>query len=96
MRGMQAELSRAGEFVGIVILTEDGKVTIDLENPAQQEEVEREFRDAGPLEYAAGYVEADYPWQESSHFGNRQWFEKVLRSLGSRGYTFHLTKTDDG
>ncbi len=93
---MQAELSRQGKYVGVVILNENGTVTVDLEDPAQQEEVEREFRDAGPLEYAAGYVEADYPWQESSLFGNRQWFEKVLRSLGSRGYAFHLTKTDDG
>jgi hypothetical protein len=93
---MQAELTRAGVYVGVVILNEDGTVTAGLEDPAEKEHVEWVFREAGPLEYSAGYVEAEDPWQESSQFGNRQWFEKVLSGLGSQGYTFHLTKTDDG
>jgi hypothetical protein len=33
-------------------------------------------------------------WEEFSHFGDRPWFETVLRSLASEGYDFHLTKTD--
>jgi hypothetical protein len=93
---MQAELARAGDYVGVVILTEDG-VKVDLEDPAQQEQVERAFRDAGPVEYAPGHGErGEVHWEEFSHFGDRVWFEKVLRSLGSAGYSFHTTKTDNG
>ncbi|MGZ5294081.1 MAG: hypothetical protein ACXWZU_03355 [Actinomycetota bacterium] len=93
---MQAELARAGDYVGVVTLTEDG-VKVDLEDPALQEQVVRAFRDAGPVEYAAGHGErGDVRWEEFSHFGDRVWFEKVLRSLDSAGYSFHTTKTDSG
>jgi hypothetical protein len=93
---MQAELSRAGKYVGVVILTKNG-VTVDIEDPSQGELVERVFRDAGPVEYGSGYGEpGEIQWQEFSRFGDRQWFEKVLRSLGSRGYTFEAIKTDTG
>jgi hypothetical protein len=90
---MQAELSRAGEYVGVALLTEDG-VTVDLEDPAQKEEVERVFRDASAIdESAAG--ETEEPLLEFSHLGDRRWFEEVLRSLGPKGYTFEMTKTDN-
>ena len=93
---MQAELSRAGEYLGVVILAEDG-VTIDLEDPVQQEHVESVFRAAGPITRAAGYGEpGEVHWEEFSHFGDRTWFEKVLGTLASEGYDFHLTKTDSG
>ena len=36
---MQAELARADDYVGVVMLTEDG-VKVDLEDPALQEQVE--------------------------------------------------------
>jgi hypothetical protein len=93
MLNMEAELSWAGEYVGVVILNEDG-VTVSLEDPAQQEQVEREFRDAGPIEYAAGYGEGEVHWLEFSRFGGRRWFEKVLRRLDTLGYTSEVTKTD--
>jgi hypothetical protein len=93
MLNMEAELSWAGEYVGVVILNEDG-VTVSLEDPAQQEQVEREFRDAGPIEYAAGYREGEVHWLEFSRFGGRRWFEKVLRRLDTLGYTSEVTKTD--
>jgi len=93
---MQAELSRAGEYVGVVMLVEDG-VLVELEDPAHREEVERAFRDAGPIEYVAGYGEpGEVHWEEFSHWGDRVWFEKVLRGLVSEGYAFHVTKTDSG
>ena len=92
---MQAELWRAGEYVGVVILTEDG-VTVDLEDPAQQEQVERVFREAGPTAYDAGYGEGEVHWQKFSQFGDRRWFEKVLRRLGPMGYAFEAIKTDSG
>ena len=92
---MQAELSRAGEYVGVVALTEDG-VTIELEDTAQREQVERAFREAGPYESVAGYEEpGEVHWQEFSQFGGRRWFEKVLRGLVPEGYTFETTKTDE-
>jgi hypothetical protein len=84
-QAMQAELSRAGEFVGVVTLTEDG-VTVDLESPDQQEYVEKLFRKARPIT----------PLVESSQDHDRRWFEKVLGDLASEGYDFHLTKTDTG
>ena len=93
MLNMEAELSWAGEYVGVVILNEDG-VTVSLEDPAQQEQVEREFRDAGPIEYAAGYGEGEVHWLEFSRFGGRRWFEKVLRRLDTLGYTSEVAKTD--
>jgi hypothetical protein len=93
---MQAELSRAGEYVGVVILTEDG-VTVDLEDPAQQDHVERVFREAGPVEQLVGRGEpGEIHWQDSSLFADRMWFEEVLGTLASEGYDFHLTKTDSG
>lgn len=91
---MQAELTRAGGFVGVAILTEDG-VKVALEDPALQEQVERAFRAAGPLGYAADLGEGgDLRWETFSVFGDRGWFEEVLRSLESEGYSFHITKTD--
>jgi len=62
--------------------------------PARQEQVEREFREAGPIEYAAGYGEGELHWLEFSKFGGRRWFEKVLRRLDTLGYTSEVTKTD--
>jgi hypothetical protein len=95
MLNMQAELSWAGEYVGVVILKEDG-VTVTLEDPAQQEQVEREFREAGPVGYAAGTGAGELRWPEFSTFGGRRWFEKVLRRLDTLGYTSEETKTDTG
>jgi hypothetical protein len=89
---MQAELSRAGKYVGVALLTEDG-VTVELEDLAQKEEVERVFRDASATdESAAGGSEE--PWLEFSRL-DRRWFEEALRSLGPKGYTFEMTKTDN-
>ncbi len=93
MLNVEAELSWAGEYVGVVILNEDG-VTVSLEDPAHQEQVEREFRQAGPVEYAAGSGEGELHWLEFSKFGGRRWFEKVLRRLDTLGYTSEETKTD--
>ena len=94
MADMQAELSRAGEYVGVVTLTEDG-VRVALEDTVRRDEVERAFRKAGPHESLAGYGQGEVHWQEFSQFGGRRWFEKVLRGLGSEGYTFETTKTDE-
>jgi hypothetical protein len=93
---VQAELSRAGEYVGVVTLTEDG-VMVELEDPVQQDHVELVFREAGPVEQFVGRGEpGEIQWRDSSHFADRMWFEKVLESLASEGYDFHLTKTDSG
>lgn len=92
---MEAELSRAGEYVGVVVLSEDG-VSIDLEDPAHREQVEQVFREAGPHELLAGYAEGELHWRDFSLFGDHRWFERVLRSLGPLGYTFETTKTDSG
>lgn len=93
---MQAEISRAGEYVGVVILTEDG-VKIDLEAPDQQEHVETVFRGAGPLTNTPEYgTSGEMRWEGFSDFGDRSWFEKVLGGLASAGYDFQLTKTDTG
>ncbi len=94
MADMQAELSRAGEYVGVVILTEDG-VTVEFEDTVQRDEVERAFRKAGPYEPVAGSSQGEVHWQEFSQFGGRRWFEKVLRGLVPEGYTFETTKTDE-
>ena len=94
MADMQAELSRAGEYVGVVILTEDG-VTVEFEDTVQRDEVERAFRKAGPYEPVTGSSHGEVHWQEFSQFGGRRWFEKVLRGLAPEGYTFETTKTDE-
>jgi hypothetical protein len=93
MLDMEAELSWAGEYVGVVILNEDG-VTVSLVDPAHQEQVEREFREAGPVEHAPGNREGEVRWLDFSNFGGRRWFEKVLRRLDTLGYTWEETKTD--
>jgi hypothetical protein len=90
---MEAELSWAGEYVGVVILNEDG-VTVSLVDPAHQEQVEREFREAGPIEHAPEHGEGEVRWLDFSSFGGRRWFEKVLRRLDTLGYTSEETKTD--
>ena len=70
--------------MGVVILTEDG-VKVALEDPALQEQIERAFRDAGPVGYAARHGErGELRWETFSNFGDRGWFEEVLRSLDPR------------
>jgi hypothetical protein len=88
---MQAELSVAGEYIGLVRLNSEGVTTFDMFDPVQQEQVERAFRQTAPIEYAAGY-EGD--WDKFTHSGDRVWFEKFLRSLSSEGYEYKLTTVE--
>ena len=91
---MEAELSWAGEYVGVVILNEDG-VTVSLKvTPLTRKRSSGSSREAGPIEYAAGYGEGELHWLDFSKFGGRRWFEKTLRRLDTLGYTSEVTKTD--
>ena len=54
MLNVEAELSWAGGDAGVKPTPNEDGVTVSLEDPAHQEQVEREFRQAGPIEYAAG------------------------------------------
>ena len=87
---LQAELSVADEYVGVVRLS-SGLTTFDMFDSVQQEQVERIFRETAPIEYAAGY-EGDR--DKLTHSGDRVWFEKVLRSLSSAGYLYKLTTVE--
>lgn len=91
---MQAELSRDGEYVGVVTLAEDG-VTVELEDHVQQGQVERIFQEAAPGEYPVEHREGELHWRDFSQFGDRRWFEYVLRRLGVEGFTYETTKTDN-
>jgi hypothetical protein len=85
---MQAELSRADEYAGVVILLpDDAGVNVDMFDPVEQEQIEHAFREAGPSSTVAGYG----GWEELSRYGDPVWFENVLRSLEALGYTYKVT-----
>lgn len=90
---MQAELSREGEYVGVVILLPDeAGVTVDMFDPVQQEQVERVFREAGPSTTVAGFG----AWEELTRYGDPVWFERVLsREIKAAGYEYTINRNDE-
>jgi hypothetical protein len=90
MESLRAELSREGEYLGVVILSSDERITVDMFDPTQQEQVERVFREVGPKKSFGGY---GGNMEEHTRYGDAVWFEWVLsNSLKSEGYEYTITK----
>jgi Protein of unknown function (DUF3618) len=90
---MRAELSREGQYAGVVFLLPDkAGVNVDMSDPELQEQVERAFRESGPRASDAGSTPG---WEELTRYGDPVWFEEVLSALQADGYAYSIDRVDE-
>jgi hypothetical protein len=94
---MQAELTRDGQLVGLLVMTRDGVVSRNFE-PAERERLEPII--AGIIEglgdkRKGGFMDDPGPGTDvAPEPGGVRWFEAVLRKLKANGYDSLVMKDD--
>ncbi len=95
MKTRTVELSREGEYAGVLVLT-DGAPIPDMFDPALKEEVERVIQETGTVEVIAAYRVPGVPPPATPHYHDERWLQEVFSNLEKKGYTLKITEREDG
>jgi hypothetical protein len=79
---VQIELSKDGKRLGVVVLDDDGMLTVGIPDAREKESVQRIVDETGPIKITA---RGDPPIEDWT-LQRRPWFERLKSRLQAAGY----------